>query len=68
MTGREAVLEATGETFAEVAERRHNAGPSDSAPQSASAEDDVAPDGDNEASERAGEENGGATCNEEARP
>ena len=68
MTGREVVLEATGQTFAEVAEHRHNAGPSDSAPQSASAEDDVAPDGDNEASERAGEGNGGATCNEEARP
>ena len=68
MTGREAALEATGETFAEVAERRHNAGPSDSAPRSASAEDDVAPDGDSEASERASEGKGGATCNEEGRP
>ena len=44
MTGRDAVLEATGETFAEVEARRRDEGPPDPAPQSARAEDDVAPD------------------------
>ena len=44
MTGQEAVLEATGETFAEVGARRSNEESPDPAPQSGRAEDDVAPD------------------------
>jgi len=65
MTGQEAVLEATGETFAEVGARRSNEESPDPAPQSGRAEDDVAPD---EADELLDHETTGATSNEEARP
>ena len=49
MTGREAVLEETGETFAQVAERRRsavapNGGSLDPAPLADHSEDSVAPD------------------------
>ena len=65
MTDREAVLEATGETFVEVGARRRNEGPPDPAPQFGRVEDDVAPD---EADELPGHDTTGATCNEEGRP
>lgn len=65
MTGREAILEATGETFAEVEARRHDEGPADPAPQSVHVEDDVAPD---EADQLPDHDTAGATCNEEGRP
>jgi DNA methylase len=65
MTGRGAVLEATGETFAEVEVRRSNEGPPDPAPQFGRVEDDVAPE---EADELPDTETTGATCNEEGRP
>ena len=65
MTGQEAVLEATGETFAEVEARRSNEGPPDPAPQFGRVEDDVAPD---EADELPDHDTTGATCNEEGRP
>ncbi|HTZ68905.1 MAG TPA: DNA modification methylase [Roseiarcus sp.] len=65
MTGREAVLEATGETFAEVEARcREQASPGP-APQSDRDEDGVAPD---EAEGRRDIEATGATCEEESRP
>jgi hypothetical protein len=62
MTGCEAVLEATGETFAKVEARRREEGPVDSAPQSAHIEDGVAPD---EADELPDITATGATCNKE---
>jgi DNA modification methylase len=65
MTGREPVLEATGETFAEVETRRRREGPADPAPQSGRVEDAVAPD---EAEELPDITATGATCNKEARP
>ncbi len=58
MTGQEAVLEATGETFAEVEARRSNEGPPDPAPQFGRKEDDVAPD---EADQLPGHDTTGAT-------
>lgn len=58
MTGREAVLEATGETFAEVTQRRSREGPSTAAPHSEHAAEGVAPD---EAGERPQDEETGAT-------
>ena len=64
MTGREAVLEATGESFAEVEARRRHEGPPDPAPQFRRAEDDVAPD---EAEESPDTDTTSATCNEEGR-
>ncbi|HYA73813.1 MAG TPA: DNA methyltransferase [Roseiarcus sp.] len=69
MTGREAVLEATGETFLQVAERRQgeltpNDGPSEPAPQSDRAEDDVAPDDANDSPDDCER---GATPDEEGR-
>ena len=64
MTGREALLEATGETFAEVEARRRDEGPPDPAPQFGRVEDDVAPD---EADELPDHDTTGATCNEEDR-
>jgi DNA methylase len=64
MTGQEAVLEATGETFAEVEARRSNEGPPGPAPQFGRVEDDVAPD---EADELPDHDTTGATCNEEGR-
>jgi DNA methylase len=64
MTGRQAVLEATGETFAEVEARRREKGPANPAPQSARVEDGVAPD---EADELPDIEATGATCSKEAR-
>ena len=64
MTGREAVLEATGETFTEVEARRSNEEPSDPAPQFGRVEDDVAPD---EADELPDHDTTGATFNEEGR-
>jgi len=64
MTGREAVLEATGESFAEVEARRRHEGPPDPAPQFRRAEDDVAPD---EADELPDHDTTGATSNEEGR-
>lgn len=48
MTGREAVLEATGEAFVEVEARRQEKGPTDPAPQFVRVVDAVAP---NEAEE-----------------
>jgi DNA modification methylase len=65
MTRREAVLEATGETFAEVEARRRAEGPADPAPQSARVEDAVAPD---EADELPDIKATGATYNKETRP
>ena len=65
LTGRAAVLEATGETFCEVEARRREEGPKDPAPQSAGVEDTVAPD---EADELPDYDTTGATCNEEGRP
>jgi DNA modification methylase len=65
MTDREAVLEAIGETFADVEARRRGEGPPDPAPQFRCAEDDVAPD---EADELLDHETTGATSNEERRP
>jgi hypothetical protein len=69
MTGREAVLEATGETFAEAAERRLAAASKDApprpAPQSDACEDGVAPD---EAGGLPSFGPTGATRSEEARP
>jgi DNA modification methylase len=65
MTGREAVLEATGETFAEVEARRPEEGAADPAPQSGHVEDAVAPD---EAGELPDITATGATGNKEARP
>jgi hypothetical protein len=65
MTGCEAVLEATGETFAKVEARRREEGPVDSAPQSAHIEDGVAPD---EADELPDITATGATCNKADRP
>jgi hypothetical protein len=64
MTGREAVLEATDETFGEAEARRRDEGPPDPAPQFRRAEDDVAPD---EAEESPDTDTPGATCNEEGR-
>ena len=64
MTGREAVLEATGETFTEVEARRSNKEPSDPAPQVGRVEDDVAPD---EADELPDHDTTGATFNAEGR-
>ena len=64
MTGREAVLEATGETFAEVEARRSNEGPPDPAPQFGRVEGGVAPD---EADELPDHDTTGATCNAEGR-
>jgi hypothetical protein len=68
MTGREAVLEATDETFGEVESRRRNEGPPDPAPQFGRAEDRaedaVAPD---EADELPDHDTTGATYNEEGR-
>ena len=64
MTGREAVLEATGETFTEVEARRSNEEPSDPAPQFGRVEDDVAPD---EADELPDHDTTGATFNAEGR-
>jgi DNA modification methylase len=64
MTGREAALEATGESFAEVEARRRHEGPPDPAPQFRRAEDDVAPD---EAEESPDTDTTSATCNEEGR-
>ena len=65
MTGWEAVLEATGETFGEVEARRGNEGSPDPAPQLVRAEDDVAPD---DANQLPHHDTTGATCNEEGRP
>jgi 16S rRNA G966 N2-methylase RsmD len=64
MTGREAVLEATGEAFAEVEARRSDKEPPDPAPQFGRVEGGVAPD---EADELADHDTTGATCNEEGR-
>jgi DNA modification methylase len=64
MTGREAVLEATGETFAEVEARRSNEGPPDPAPQFGRVEGGVAPD---DADELPDHDTTGATCNAEGR-
>jgi DNA modification methylase len=65
MTSREAVLEATGETFGEVGARRRDEGQADPAPQSAYVEDGVAPD---EADALPDRDTTGATSNEEGRP
>jgi DNA modification methylase len=65
MTGHNAVLEATGETFAEVEARRRDEGPADPAPQFRRVEDDVAPD---EADELPDIKATGATCKQQARP
>ena len=65
MTGREAVLEATGETFAEVEARRRQEGPAEAAPQSERDEDGVAPD---EADGLPDKVMTGATCSEGGRP
>jgi hypothetical protein len=65
MTGREAVLEATDETFGEAEARRRDEGPPGPAPQFRRAEDDVAPD---EADELPDITATGATCNKEDRP
>ena len=65
MSGQEAVLEATGETFAEVEARRSNEGPPDPAPQFARVQGDVAPD---EAGELPETETTGTTSNEEGHP
>ena len=65
MTGREAVLEATGETFAEAAMRRNKEGPPDPTPQSESSDCDMAPD---EVDELHADEQTGATSREEVRP
>jgi len=65
MTGCDAVLKATGETFAEVEARRRDERRADPAPQSGRAEDAVAPD---EADELPDIKATGATCNKEARP
>ena len=59
------MLEATGETFAEVEAHRRDRGPADPAPQSGRVEDAVAPD---EADDLPDIKATGATCNEEARP
>jgi DNA modification methylase len=64
MTGHEAVLEATGETFAEVEARRREEGPAGLAPQSMGVEDGVAPD---EAEGLRDITAAGATCKEEIR-
>ena len=64
MTGQEAVLEATGEIFAEVEARRRHEGPPDPAPQFGRVEGGVAPA---EADELPDHEKTGATCNEEGR-
>jgi DNA modification methylase len=65
MTGRDVVLEATGETFVEVEARRRAEGLADPAPHSARVEDAVAPD---EADGLPDNEMTDATCNKEARP
>jgi len=64
MTGHEAVLEATGETFAEVEARRREEGPAGLAPQSMGVEDGVAPD---EAEGLPDITAAGPTCKEEIR-
>jgi DNA modification methylase len=65
MTGREVVLDATGETFAEVEARRREEGPAEPAPQSARVEGAVAPD---EADDLRNNETSDATHSKEARP
>jgi DNA modification methylase len=65
MTGREAILEATGETFAEVEAHRRDEGSPDPAPQLARVKHAVAPDETDAPPDITAI---GATCNKEARP